>query len=235
VIPIVLAVAVVLCAGTSMAKMKGDANIILGSKWFGSDYEIDEDILYDKQDSTLGIDLTQQMEYGVVLNFGKVDWPVAIAVDVLYASDDDQDSFTYDYTKQSYTYGIKLETTTTEVAVGVRKFFLPDGKFQPYIGGGVDWIMADAKLTAYYEGTSVPLKQASEEFVFVDDSESTIGFFLNGGVMWRLGERINLGLDIRYSDGSVDFEAEDLLKQTTTTESVDVGGTHAGIVFGFRF
>jgi hypothetical protein len=223
-----------------MAEFKGDVNLWLGMKKFSDDYKIEEDLYNDKQPSSLSIDLTSQQQYGIMANFGNVDWPVAIAVDILSASDDDTWSYTYEGYAYDYTYSLGLDTSTMELAVGVRKFFLPDGKFQPYVGGGAVYFKGDAELTARFYETPIPspTKQLDETYK-VDDSASTVGFFLNGGVAWRLGKMVNVGADLRYSNGSVDYEFEDIIvpvkQDLGGSESVDVGGYHFGVFVGIRF
>jgi opacity protein-like surface antigen len=235
-IPVLLVVALALCSGTAMAEFKGDVNLWLGMKKFSDDYKFEEDFLDSKQPSSISIDLTSQQEYGLMANFGGVDWPVAIAVDILNASDDDTWSYSAEYGGYDYTYSITFDTSTMELGVGVRKFFLPDGKLQPYIGGGLDYFKADAELRFRLVGEPIP-KQGIDESFKLDDSASTVGFFLNAGVAWRIGKMLNLGADLRYSNGSVDYEFEDpfVAKQEVVTESADVGGYHFGVFLGIRF
>ena len=89
-VPALVVVAVAFCCGTAMAQFGGDANVWIGMKKFSDDLKLEEE-------DFLSIDLTQQTEYGLMLNLGQVDWPVAIAVDILRASDDGTDSYSYYY------------------------------------------------------------------------------------------------------------------------------------------
>jgi opacity protein-like surface antigen len=171
-------------------------------------------------------------EYGVGASFGGVDWPVLIAVDILMGSDDD--SLTRNY--YGYDYKYKAELDTMEVHLGVRKFWANHEKFHPYIGGGLAYIDAEAKLTLYGEEL-IPLRQVNELLFEECYDDSGTGFWLGGGVMWRITPMFSLGLDLRYSDASVDFEIEEDIERqpAMVSESFDVGGMHYGLQLGFRW
>jgi opacity protein-like surface antigen len=155
-----------------------------------------------------------QMEYGVCMNFGVGDWPVSIAVDILMSSDDT----TYSYDYYGYVYDLTLDGETMEIAAGVRKFFNEESTIQPYIGGGATYVDAEVKFIV-------------EGIDSLSASDSGFGFWANAGVMFRLGERFNLGLDLRYSKAEV-----------TVTDpfdkiefDVEAGGMHYGVLLGFRW
>ena len=57
----------------------------------------------------------------------------------------------------------------------------------------------------------------------IDDTG--FGYFLDAGVVWRQGRWFNLGLDVRYSDASVDFDGE----------SFEAGGFAYGLFVGGRW
>ncbi len=147
-------------------------------------------------------------EFGVALTFGG-DWPVAIAVDILRG--DISESYTYYYVGDGGVYTANAEAEVLEVNLGVRKTFL-DGKVQPYVGGGVVWADLDFSV-------SVPGLGSFSE------SDSGVGFWGNAGVLFRIGERFNVGVDVRRSDVDADIEGE----------SVEIGGTHYGVLLGFRW
>ena len=136
-----------------LAEMKGEVSLFLGQK------SLDENELDNIEpfiDASGNMDVGTPMEYGVAVSFGDVDWPVMIAVDLLLAEDDDS-------VRADYYYGFAtedVEVETTELNVGVRKFFAAKEKVHPYVGGGVAYIQADASQIArlFSEG-SPGLKQ----------------------------------------------------------------------------
>jgi opacity protein-like surface antigen len=224
---VIAAAAALLSSGSALAEMKGEVNLFLGMKDVkDSDFE-NVPVFKDQT-----LDVSSMTEYGVGASFGGVDWPVMIAVDVLMGSDDD--SATGDY---GYDYRYKIELDTTEVHLGVRKFWTNHEKFHPYVGGGLAWIDAEAKLSLY--GEEIIFTRQPTELLFEECyDDSGTGFWLGGGVMWRFTPRLSLGLDLRYSDASVDFEVQDDIDDRqveTVAESFDVGGMHYGLQFGFRW
>lgn len=233
-----LAAALLLSAVPAMAEMKGEVNLFLGMKNVkDSDFERIEFLPPEEfPDSTL--DVSSMTEYGVGVSFGGVDWPVMIAVDVFMASEDDAYDFQVSEYYGDYDFSLKAELETTELHLGVRKFWTNNDKFHPYVGAGLAWIDADADL-ALWGPDVLPLRQTSTEWFSEGASDSAMGFWLGGGVMWRITPKISLGLDLRYSDASVDFVFEgDSLPDAQVeddTWKADVGGMHYGLLFGFRW
>lgn len=141
-----------------------------------------------------------QREYGIMLDFKANDnWPISIALDLLF-SDDDADYL-----------GMDVEGETREFNLGVRKYFPVTAQFKPYIGGGLAYIEAEASASFGGFGASV------------DDSE--VGFWLSGGAVYTFAERINVGVDLRYSDAEVTIAGVD----------VEAGGTHLLVFAGVHF
>lgn len=62
------------------------------------------------------------------------------------------------------------------------------GNVHPYIGGGVAHVAA---------AINIDFGRFDE-----DDDDSSVGYYANGGVYWRLGERFNLGVDARLLRGT---------------------------------
>jgi len=58
-----------------------------------------------------------------------------------------------------------------------------------------------------------------------DDSD--FGFWIDGGVTWRLGGHLNLGVEVRYSRVKLEFG------DITQEKKVPGGGFHAGALVGF--
>lgn len=211
---IAAALVVALCAAPALAEMKGDVHLLLGKKWMDSDWE----------------PVDKPMEYGIGANFGGVDWPVMIAVDVLLSSDDHTYRYDIGY---DYIVSYKFETDGTEFDLGVRKFWDVSEKFQPYVGGGLAFIKQDAKISVTYPEI-LRISQYVTESISFDDSGT--GYWLNGGVNWLITPKLYLGLDVRYSDADIEYDYGDIFtRQVEAPEKLNGGGTHAGIVFGYRF
>jgi opacity protein-like surface antigen len=215
---LLLAVAVALAVTPALAEWGGEVNLFLGEK------KLSDDNLDDLEDET-DFSLSDQFEWGIASSFGNVDWPVMIAVDLLMADSDD--SYTYEGF-YDYTYSVEIETT--ELAVGVRKFWAVNDKFEPYVGGGLAYVKAEACLE--FTSDAAPFKQYSDSLSF---DENDIGYWINGGGMWRFNDKFHLGIDVRYSDAKVDFDDVDLEKQPEGSGEFEAGGFHYGILFGYRW
>jgi len=120
--------------------------------------------------------------------------PVAVAIDFFRTEDDARIN------------GYKFEGKTEEIDVGVRYLFRKQEKVQPYVGGGLAHI--DAEISA--RGAS--------------PSDSAVGFWLAGGVMYRIGKYFNLGVDLRYSRAEVEIVGVE----------GEAGGVYLGALVGVR-
>jgi len=200
----------VLAAGLPLgqAALANDVNLLYGQKSLGED-EFD----------VAGVD--GQTEWGLMVNL-EFDWPVVLAVDILSSSDENTENIVTGI--QGYDLSFTTEVETLELDVGVRKFW--DWKVEPYIGGGIAYIQLDAKQTEFGSFLGNPFSD-----VLLDDDDSALGFWVDAGLIYRLGRKFNLGLDIRYSDSSAD------LTPVGFTESIklDSGGTHYGIMLGYHW
>jgi len=147
------------------------------------------------------------LEFGVISDFGKADWPVNIAVDILHSTGDGSDPAFGD---------MEFSSMTTEICLGVRKYWVPQENaslFRPYVGGGAAMIFAEAKAesTDYFDG--MPSMS-----ITIKDDDSAIGFWVNGGVLFALSPAFDLGVDLRYSRATV----------TLLDEDGQAGGFHIG-------
>lgn len=178
-VAVLLLLLVVGLAAPRAARADGDVNFFLGQKSLNKDD-------WDPMES--------QSEFGAEVTFGKKDWPIDIAID-LFSSSDDVTSL-----------GVKVEGSTMEFGVGVRKIW-KSGNTMPYFGGGLASISGKFKVDA----------------VGLDESDSSLGAWFGGGVFWRLGPRFNIGIAARYS------------KATITLFDVDGegGGIHYGLILGW--
>ena len=193
--------------GSGAALAGSDIHLFLGQKSI-SDNDLES------------VDIDKPTEFGLGVNLD-FDWPVALTFDVLSASDDH--TFSYDVRG---TYSYKYELDTTELHAGVRYSFLKDGKIQPYIGGGLAWVMADAKISG-----SFPLR-GTATVTFLDDDDSDISYFLGAGVLFQIGEKFGIGVDLRQSDAEAEFTESD---RGSSSDKLDVGGFHYGVTLGYRW
>lgn len=209
------------------AKDNGTVNFFLGGK----------------QINGFGSGVDSHGEIGVEMSFGRIDWPVQIAVDVMMSGNthnliDDYtyvysyyDPYTYTYYTYIYEYtGLDIGTSTFELDLGVRKTWDFDkSRIHPYIGGGPAFISASACLA-----------DAGDHCYWDDDidSDMAVGWWVGGGLFWRLGERFNLGLNLRYSSAEIEFDrtgdplVDDALFEDDDNK-LDVGGVHAGLILGW--
>ena len=175
----------------------------------------------DFSEEETGADIENQFDLGLEMSFGGNDWPVMIAVDILGSSADD--SFSYYYYDYVYGYGYfndyDVKASTLELAVGVRKTWEFAGNpTRPYIGGGITGIRGEVEFDV-----DTPFDSFS-----VDDSGFGVGWWVGGGVYWKLGQSFNLGVNVRHSSAEVDFD-------DFGVSNVDVGGTHFGLILGWGF
>jgi hypothetical protein len=163
----------------------GNINVLLGSK------SLDEDDLQPIEDHGA---------FGVFLDFRKKSWPVSIAIDSLGSG------ATEDVGPN------KIEGTTREFDIGVRKIWEPAGmNIRPFIGGGLAFISAEQISRNGFNATL--------------DDDTGIGLWFEGGVYWTLTEHFNIGLDLRFSGAEVELFNQD----------IQAGGATFGMLLGYHF
>lgn len=191
-------IAVMLCYGLMAAVPAaaetngGNINFFLGAK--GLD---DDDWLADEHG-----------EFGLLYDFGGKDWPVQLAVGMLF-SGGEFDS--YIFVPGSGFSFYNQEVRTREFNLGVRKYWGPIGRMYPYIGGG----LAHIRL------------RVEEHFGFwppYSTSDDGTGTWLDGGLMWRFNQ-FNIGFNIRASSADV----------TLNGREYEAGGGHAGLMLGYHW
>ena len=188
------------------ASAGGDANVLFGQKTLNG--------------STLDaarVDGQSQFGVAVTLDF---EWPVALAFDLMTSSDRATTTVTAG-TPIDYTTDVE----TMEFDVGVRKLW--GDRLQPYAGAGLAWLQLD---TTQHMSGSLGGGSTFDTLV-IDDSNSTIGYWVNGGLLYRIGARFNVGIDVRYSNADVS------LTPAADPEPVDLGagGTQYAVALGFHW
>lgn len=208
------ALCVILIAAAAQApQAKHTYNFFLGGKWLP---ELSDD------DLPFGLDLKEQPDLGVEMSFGKDDWPVMIAVDILASGADDSRSFSaYIPPYGDLDLEIELENRSIELDVGVRKTWEKAGsRVRPYIGGGLSTIQSEMESTF----SAAPLFGASS----FEDTGEGLGIWAGGGVYWKVGKKMNLGFNVRRSSARLSFDDLDI-------DNVHLGGTHVGLLLGWGF
>ncbi len=148
-----------------------------------------------------------QGEVALQLDFRKPDWPISVALDVSYSSDDDSESvFVTGFGQEN----ADVEGRTLEWNIGVRKIWEGSSLVRPYAGGGLALIWA---------------KQKWDATIAVEEEDDTgIGAWIGGGAFVTLWEHWNFGVDVRYSYAKVEL-----------IEDTNGGGLHAGMLAGYHW
>jgi hypothetical protein len=141
--------------------------------------------------------------FGVKTTFGKPDWPVYVALDSIGSGKTEQQLVTTPVLAE-----VDLFQATSEFDAGVRKIWKA-GKARPFVGGGF--------------GIITGRQETNIQLLTIDDTDSTLGLWLNGGCFWRLGKRFNIGVDLRLSAGEVELFGRD----------VQAGGTSLALLLGW--
>ncbi len=150
----------------------------------------------------------EHVEIGILLDFKQKSWPISIAIDLLFSSDEEDINFAV---LNFGTFNANLEGNTTEFNLGIRKIWDNLSKVRPFIGGGIAFINAEVKGTAL--GISV------------SDDDTGVGVWFDGGVYFTLTEHFNIGVDVRWSKAEV----------TLFNIDGEAGGWHVGALLGFHW
>ena len=151
-------------------------------------------------------DIQEQDMLGLMMDWGAEGWPVNIALDIVDSSKDTNDN----------EFNVNVDGSTLAIDGGVRWYFVKNRSWEPYVGGGV----------AYISG-KVDTSGENNDLEFDD---STVGYWLNGGIKWVIGEHFNLGGDVRWEKAELDVE-DDLGNPT----NVEAGGLGYGLLLGYRW
>lgn len=123
-----------------------------------------------------------QESLGLTVDFGGETWPINIAIGYFESSDK--------ATRVTVPLlgDVDQEGELSEWSVGIQKVWGLKGRVRPFLGGGLTQV--DAKTT--FDSTLGD----------VDDSDSSTGFYLDGGLMFRVAGPLNLGLHGRLVEGT---------------------------------
>jgi len=173
--------------------------VLIGAPWVAASdavYDIDFSAGLKSLDKDDWEPVDAQPELGVAATLAGDGWPVGIAVDLLLSQDESERG------------GVTYDGRTAELALGVRKIWTR-GRFRPRLGAGVGLVRAEVEAAG-------PGSTGS-------DDDAALGYWIEGGVGWRLGRRVNLGLTLRWSVAEVTLAGVD----------GEAGGVHLGLLLGF--
>jgi len=152
--------------------------------------------------------LDEHVEGGVLFDIKQKNWPISIAIDLLFSSDEEDVNVAV---LNFGTFNANLEGHTTEFNLGVRKIWDNLSIVRPFVGGGIAFINAEIKGTAL--GVSV------------SDDDTGVGVWFDGGAYVTLGGHFNIGVDVRWSKAEV----------TLFNIDGEAGGWHVGMLIGYHW
>ena len=185
---------------------ESEVSVLLGGKSFS-----------DTRLAVAGIDETSQFGLKTTLDF---DWPVSLAIDVLWAEGDS----TVD-ASGVFPLSVKTEMENLELDFGVRKYFFDTNPVRLYVGGGVAFAKFDVKQVE--SGSFGP--GASFSDVIVDDSNTAVGCWVDGGFGYFV-KKVVLGLDLRYS-----YATTSVTPAAGSDLDLDISGLQYAFFMGFRW
>jgi opacity protein-like surface antigen len=150
--------------------------------------------------------IQEQDMLGLMLDWGAEGWPINLALDVVNSSKDTDDN----------DFNITVDGSVLAIDGGVRWYFVKNRAFEPYVGGGVSYISAEV--------------DTSGETNDLEFKDSTVGYWLNGGIKWVIGEHFNVGGDIRWEKAELDVE-DDL----NNPRDIEAGGLGYAVLLGYRW
>lgn len=149
-------------------------------------------------------DFDEQAAFGIFCDFKGQDWPVSIAIELIGSAKEDDN----------------LTGSTGEFSVGVKKIWESTGTpIKPFVGIGLSSVAAKFEYEDdYYDETY--------------SSDGTgLGYFMEGGVYFTIGENLNLGALVRYSYANITID--DI--EEVDDFDINGGGTLAGIFIGYHW
>lgn len=172
----------------------GNVSILLGERSMS-----DDDVW--REGDPFDLDLTKQGFAGLSADLGKPRWPVRVSVGFFQSRAKEEDSARTRVTLPSTgtflaDVDVELESVLTELSFGVLKSWGKQAPVRPFVEGGLTMMRATLQ-------TGVRVRGSGQSFDASEDEQDTgIGFYLQAGVLWRLGPRFNVGLGARAVLGS---------------------------------
>ena len=154
---------------------------------------------------------SDQTELRVATDFRRVDWPINIAVDAVYAFSPEV-VFNLEGSNLG-TPGVTVKDYSLNV--GVRKIF--DFRLysvRPFFGGGLMYVISD-----------VEFRNGSPDIDGVY-RDKKVGTWLSGGVYWEMGRHLNLGLQGLYTWARI--------RGSAFNGEQNHGGSHLAMILGYH-
>ena len=179
------------------AEAGGNANFTLGIRQL--------------QDDEFWLETDSQGMFGVTVDFGPADWPIAWAIGYTFSLAEEDVTVTAGQASADGT----ATAAVGELSFGVRKIWA-GGATRPFIEAGVAGVIAGFDFDA--PGVSA------------DDSDTGGGLYAQAGVYWRIGSRFNLGLNARALFGT-EIDLSDTLG--SDFEDGDADYIAGGLILGW--
>lgn len=128
----------------------------------------------------------------------------------------------YDADLQFHDVKFKMDAVeTTPVTLGLQYHFVPESRWDPYLGAGAAWVSAGDLQSTDLDNLGVGTIQ-------LDDG---ISWFANGGVGYRFGDQFGVALDVRY----IDYGPTSTSKATGATEDLELPSLVTSLGLRVRF
>lgn len=164
---------------------------------------IGQKTLSDDWDTVYG-DYREQALGGILCDFRGQDWPLSIAIELIGSTKEKNN----------------LTGTTGEFSVGVKKIWEDSGTpIRPFVGIGL------SSMSGRFE-------ERINDSLVIYSEETGVGYYMEGGAYFTIGENLNLGALFRYSyaNSSVDQDGDG-----DDNDDLNLGGTQAGIFIGYHW
>lgn len=171
-----------------------------------------------------------QLEMGIGLDLGKVDWPFLIHLGYLTASGD---ATSGKFPKNRQTLSAKTETS--ELRLGIKHLFNRSGNFRPWLSAGLSRVNFSGTLTTteYYQTPDMNPPFYSVEYKEQQDHQAT-AFWMTGGAEWLFFDSLSLGMELGYTLAFAPVEYEPTDPDYGIRE-IPIGGSHAHLVIGYHW
>jgi hypothetical protein len=134
---------------------------------------------------------------------GPEKWPVHLSIGLSVSSSSDRDA----------AGNIITDMNVAEITVGAKRIWKVGATSRPYLAGGVSWIW-----NTHFEISPIRLEYQT--------NDSSFGVYLAGGALWRVGKKVNLGVDVRLLRGA---------SATFTQAEGSLDSEQIGFVIGFNW
>lgn len=119
---------------------------------------------------------------------------------------------------------IEFEMDSVEmipVTLGLQYHFVPESRWDPYLGAGVAWVSAADIQSSDLDNLGVGAIELDDE----------VSWFANGGVGYRFGDHFGLAFDARY----IDYGPTSTSKATGATEELEFSPLVTSLGLRVRF